>query len=137
MLRRTGWLAEAPVVQRAVRVQAGGVDRVPITGADDAPIEAIVDRQDADYVELRLDQRPEHYLAIGFAWSHARGYHARLYTEPLTSPAFDFPHDSRDFTDTVDAAAAWLESVDLGNRDGSWAARTLRDLTAQLPLSQG
>lgn len=137
VLRRTGWLVEPPVVRRVVRVQAGGVDRVPITGADDAPIQAIVDRQDADYVELRLDPRPEHYLAIGVDWSPARGHHARLYTEPLTSPAFDFPHDDRDFTETVDAAAAWLESVNLGDRDGSWAARTLRELAARLPLSEG
>lgn len=134
MLRHVDLHADERHVPPTRRVVPGAVDRVAITAADGAPVEALIDREHPGYVELRLDPRRTHFLTLGFAWSDAHGYHGRVYTEPLSSHAADLDHDSRDFTDAVDAAADWLTTADWDDRDCAWAARTLRALAATLPL---
>lgn len=134
MLRHVGLHADEPHVPPTRRVVPGAVDRIAITAADGMPVEAVIDREDPGYVELRLDPRSEHFLTLGFAWSDARGYHGRVYTEPLSSHAADLDHDSPDFTDVVDAAADWLTTADWDDRDCAWAARTLRALAGHLPV---
>ena len=44
------------------------------------------------------------------------------------------PYEGTDFREAVDAAADWLAGGPVQGRDGSWAARTLREVTRELPV---
>jgi hypothetical protein len=133
MLAASGLLdGGAPRAPRTVRVQPGAVEHVPVIATDGASIDAVIDRREPGYVVLQLDPRPGSFLTVTFAWSDGSGHVARLLTEPETSPAHVFDHTGPDFTDVADAAAEWLAGVDLGDRDGAWTGRTLRDLVARL-----
>ena len=96
-----------------------------------SPIEATVDRERADWIEITLDPREEHYLSLGFDWYDDRGYRSELYFEPESSPQAGLPY--------VVATSArrstrpyWLDGRDALGRDGTWAARTLRQITSYL-----
>ena len=113
----------------------GAAERVRVVAADGSTVEAVVDRHDPGYAELELDPRAESYLAIRLLWSDDRGYHARLYTEPQGSHQYAFNATSRDVREVVDAAVDWLATGELRGHDGPWAARTLREVARQLPLT--
>lgn len=137
MLTRAGLLAAARRPRRVARVEPGGVDHFPVTAADGTAIEATIDRSSADHVEIVLDPRHDHYFVLTFSWDVILGYVGRVYIEPLTSPQDVLPHDSQDFAEAIEAAVDWLDDLgELWDRDGPWAARTLRGVTQALPLSR-
>ena len=135
MLERTGLLGGGPS-RRVARLEEGGVDRFTVDASDGSPIEATVDRERADWIEITLDPREEHYLSLGFDWYDDRGYRSELYLEPESSPQVGLPYVGTDFGEAVDAAADWLDGRDVLGRDGTWAARTLRQITKDLPVRE-
>lgn len=135
MLSRSGVLEAAPRERRTVRIVGGDVERFSVAGADGVTVEAVVDRRDPACVEVRLEPRTAGYLAIRFLWTDGRGYHARLRTTPQGGDDHVFNAESPDVREVVGAAVDWLAAGELRVRDGPWAARTLRDVAARLPLS--
>ncbi|MDA0181932.1 hypothetical protein OJ997_16635 [Solirubrobacter phytolaccae] len=127
MLSRSGLLGPERRRPRAVRHRPGGTDRITVPGRDGAPLEALVDRESPDYVELRLDPRPDSYLALGFDWTDGDGYTGSLFVEPRSSPQDVLPFQGKDLREVIDAAVDWLESI-----DEPWAARTLRTVAGQI-----
>ena len=133
MLERAGLLGDG-ASGRVVRLEAGGVDRFSVLASDGTPIEATVARESAASVEITLDPRGPHYLAIGFYWPFDDGYRLDLYIAPNSSSQQALPYQGTDFREAVEATADWLDGQDLFGRDGSWAARTLTAITKDLPV---
>ena len=75
MLERAGLLGPGPS-RRVARPQPGGIDRIPVTGADGARIEVVFDRRDSELIHIALDPRDEppyeFYLVLSFYWDRAR-----------------------------------------------------------------
>ena len=135
MLERAGLLGAGPS-RRVVRLEAGGPDRFAVTAADGTAIEASIERSDPDAITIVLDPRSSHYLELGLDWQpEAQGYVTLLYTEPESSPQDTLPYQGADFGEAINAAADWLAGPDLYGRDGTWAARTLTEITTNLPVS--
>jgi hypothetical protein len=59
----------------------------------------------------------------------------RLYVERESCPQDTLPYEGTDFREAIDAAADWLAGPDLYGRDGTWAARTLTEITKDLPVT--
>jgi hypothetical protein len=135
MLERAGLLGPG-ASRRIVQPVAGGVDRFAVIAADGAQIEATIDRRDPSAVKITLDPR-EHgpYLALTVYWrDDVQSYGIWVWIEPQSSHQDALPYNGPDFREAVDAAADWLDGIDYHGRDGTWAARTLRELTTDLPL---
>ncbi|MBE2315881.1 hypothetical protein DVA67_007835 [Solirubrobacter sp. CPCC 204708] len=109
--------------------------RVRVVAADRTQIEATVDRRDPSAVEVVLDPRRDgRYLALMFHWREGeRTYGVSVWIEPLASPQVVLPFQGPDFAEAVDAAADWFDGTDYHGRDGTWAARTLRELAELRP----
>jgi hypothetical protein len=134
ILQRSGLLGpeRSP---RVTRVLPGGPIEIAVTGPDGAEIVTTVDRESPDYVEIRLDPRPQSYLALGFDWTAIDGYTAQLFVEPQSSPQQVLPAQGKDFRDVAMGAVDWLESTgEFWERDLAWAARALGDVVARMPL---
>jgi hypothetical protein len=135
MLERSGLLG--PGVRRQVVWPArGGVDRFPVLGPDGAHIEATIDRRDPSAVEITLDPREadDRYLVLTFHWRQDNVYGISLWLEPLSSPQDVLPYQGPDFREAIDAAADRLDGTHFQGRDGTWAARTLREIAKDIQI---
>ena len=134
MLERAGLLGPGPS-RRVARPQPGGIDRIPVTGADGARIEVVFDRRDSELIHIALDPRDEppyeFYLVLSFYWDGA-AYRIHLYTAPMTSHQDILPYEGPDFREAIEAAADWLDRPEIYGRDGTWAARTLLEVTQEV-----
>ncbi len=139
ILQRTGLLGPGPSTRRR-QPAPGGVDRVTVTAADGSVIQATIDRSEPGHAFIVLDPREDssydRYLAIGL-FMEGDSYTTLLYTEPESSPQDHLPHAGPDICEAIDAAADYLDGKDFFGRDGTWAARTLRQITSDLPTADG
>ena len=115
-------------------MEPGGIDRFAVTAADGGAIEASVNRETDDWIEITLDPREPHYLALAFGWDDDWGYQGELYLDRESSAQGDLPYEGRDFREAIAATADWFEGEDVFGRDGTWAARTLTAITRDLPV---
>ena len=131
MLERSGLLGDG-ASGRVARLEPGGIDRFNVTAADGTLVEATVDRANANSVEITLDPRDAHYLAVGLAWLD--GYSVDLYVDRDSSRQQALPYRGTDFAEAIAATADWFEGEDVFGRDGTWAARTLTEITIDFPV---
>ena len=104
--------------------------------ADGSPIEASVDRETDDWIEITLDPRHPHYLALAFSWDEEWGYQGELYVDRESSAQGNLPYEGRDFREAIAATIDWLDGKNLFGRDGTWAARTLAKISKDLPVRE-
>jgi hypothetical protein len=112
ILERSGLLGPGPS-RRVVCVDAGGIDRFPVAAADGTPIEATVDREHPEFIEIVLEPREREYLALGFERDDEGRYAIQLYIEPESSPQMPLPYEGCDSQEAIEAAADWLHRSDV------------------------
>jgi hypothetical protein len=138
MLERAGLLGAGRDRRRVVRLARGVVARFSVTAADGTLIEARVDHEDPRWIAIVLDPRDEHYLSLDLSWGDGIGYQMSVAIDSESSPQQRLPYEGTDFREAIAAAADWFNADDdVFGRDGPWAARTLLEITRDVPVFAG